>query len=270
MISVDYTQIDRCSLLSLTSANPSEMVQGDHGSPNMLWRQRDTEVGSLWVLAHSPTSSISASVTGNCILLPSRFHQENPAWDQNGAWEFQNSEERSSTSKHPRKSSRPNFQTTLTSFPVVQTFLRNSLSPMTHTDKCKTYHKCDYSSVCVCLCVHMKASQVVLLVNSLSANAGDVRVLGSSPGLGRSPGRAHSNPLQHSCLENPMDRGAWHATVNRVAESQTQLKWQHARTHMHTRACVSGQDSTLIRCWVCDDGGDRGPDFEGSEWTLSA
>ena len=47
--------------------------------------------------------------------------------------------------------------------------------------------------------------------------------LGSIPGLGRSPGGGHGNPLQYSCLENPMDRGAWWATVHGVAKCQTQL-----------------------------------------------
>ena len=56
------------------------------------------------------------------------------------------------------------------------------------------------------------------------ANAGDLREVGSIPGSGRFPGRGHGNPLQSSCLENPMDRGAWGATVHGVAESQTQLK----------------------------------------------
>ena len=46
---------------------------------------------------------------------------------------------------------------------------------------------------------------------------------GSIPGLGRSPGEGNGNPLQYSCLENPMDRGAWQATVHRVAKSQTRL-----------------------------------------------
>ena len=50
-----------------------------------------------------------------------------------------------------------------------------------------------------------------------TCNAGD---LDSIPGLGRSPGGGHGNPLQYSCLENPMDRGAWWATVHRAAESQ--------------------------------------------------
>ena len=56
------------------------------------------------------------------------------------------------------------------------------------------------------------------------SNAGDVRDTGLTPGSARSPGGEHGNPLQYSCLENPMDRGAWQATVHRAAKSQTQLK----------------------------------------------
>ena len=55
--------------------------------------------------------------------------------------------------------------------------------------------------------------------------------LGSIPGLGRSPGEGNDNPLQYSCLENPMDRRAWQAPVRRVAENQTQLK------RLSTNAC---------------------------------
>ena len=55
-------------------------------------------------------------------------------------------------------------------------------------------------------------------------NAGDIRDVGSILGLGRSPGGGHGNPLQYSCLENPMDRGAWRATVHQVAKGQTGLK----------------------------------------------
>ena len=62
------------------------------------------------------------------------------------------------------------------------------------------------------------------MVKSSPASAGDVRDAGSIPGLGRSPGGGHGNPLQYSCLENPMDRGAWWATVHRVAKSRTRLK----------------------------------------------
>ena len=69
--------------------------------------------------------------------------------------------------------------------------------------------------------VRHQASQVALVVKNLSANAGDKRDPGSIPGLGRSPGGRHSNPFQYSCLENPMDRGTWQATVRRVAVSHT-------------------------------------------------
>ena len=53
---------------------------------------------------------------------------------------------------------------------------------------------------------------------------GDIRVVGSIPGLGRSPGEGNGSPLQYSCLKDPMDRGAWQATVHGVTESQTRLK----------------------------------------------
>ena len=69
-----------------------------------------------------------------------------------------------------------------------------------------------------------RASQMSLMVKNLPANAGDIRDVGSIPGLGRSPGRGHGNPLQYSCLENPMDREAWQATVLGVTKSQTWLK----------------------------------------------
>ena len=68
------------------------------------------------------------------------------------------------------------------------------------------------------------ASQVVLMVKNPPANTGDARDAGSIPGWGRSPGEGHGNPLQYSYLENPMDRGAWWATVHRVSKSQKQLK----------------------------------------------
>ena len=63
------------------------------------------------------------------------------------------------------------------------------------------------------LCSHAEkahsASQVALVIKNLSANAGDLRDLGLIPGMGRSPGEGHGNPLQYPCLENPMDGGAW-------------------------------------------------------------
>ena len=64
-------------------------------------------------------------------------------------------------------------------------------------------------------------SQEMLLVKNLPANAGDRRDVGLIPGLGIFPGGEHGNPLQYSCMENPMDRGAWQATVYRVTKSQT-------------------------------------------------
>ena len=64
--------------------------------------------------------------------------------------------------------------------------------------------------------MHLAAFQVVLVVNNPPAQAGDGRVSGSIPGAGKSPGGGHGNLLQYSCLENPMDRGAWRATVHRV------------------------------------------------------
>ena len=65
------------------------------------------------------------------------------------------------------------------------------------------------------------ASQVALVVKSPPASARDVRDMDLIPGLGRSPGGGHGNPLQYSCLENPMDRGAWWATVHGIAKSWT-------------------------------------------------
>ena len=57
---------------------------------------------------------------------------------------------------------------------------------------------------------------VALVVKNLPASAGDIRNMGSIPGLGRSPGGGHVNPLQYSCLKHPMDKGAWWAVVHRV------------------------------------------------------
>ena len=62
---------------------------------------------------------------------------------------------------------------------------------------------------------------MVLVLKNLPVNAGDVRDVGSIPGLGRSLGGGNGNPFQYSCLESPMDRGAWRAIVHRVAESDT-------------------------------------------------
>ena len=75
-------------------------------------------------------------------------------------------------------------------------------------------------------------SQVAPVVKKPPANTRDARDAGSIPGSGRAPGEGNGNPLQHSCLENSVDRGAWWATVHGVAKSWTQLSdWTHMHTH---------------------------------------
>ena len=69
------------------------------------------------------------------------------------------------------------------------------------------------------VCFSGSTSQVTLLVKNSPANAGDVRDAGLIPGSGRSPGGGHDNQLQHSCLENSIDRGAWWATMHGVEQS---------------------------------------------------
>ena len=82
---------------------------------------------------------------------------------------------------------------------------------------------CIYTYICVCvyIYVYIRASQVALVVKNQLADAGDIRDVGLIPGSGR---WGHGNPLQCSCLENPMDRETWRAMVHRVAKSWTQLK----------------------------------------------
>ena len=65
------------------------------------------------------------------------------------------------------------------------------------------------------------------MVKNPPANAEDTRDMGSIPGSGRSPREGNGNPLQYSCLENPMARGAWQVTVHGVAKNRTQLSDQH-------------------------------------------
>ena len=97
----------------------------------------------------------------------------------------------------------------------------------------KYIHICIYIHICTYI---FRASQVALLVENPPANARDVRDRGLIPGSGRSPGGGNGNPLQYSCLENPMDRGAWWAMVHSVTKSQTRLK-QLCRAQ-HTHMCV--------------------------------
>ena len=73
---------------------------------------------------------------------------------------------------------------------------------------------------------HMLEYPVVLLVKNLPANAKDTGDTSSIPGSGSFPGVGNGIPLQYSCLQNPMDRGAWQAAVHGVAESGTQLTYR--------------------------------------------
>ena len=85
------------------------------------------------------------------------------------------------------------------------------------------------------------ASQVALLVKNTSANAGATGGTRSSPGSGKSPGGGYRNPLQYSCLENPMDRGAWGTAVHGIEKSLTWLKrLKHTCTH---KPCDLDQNS---------------------------
>ena len=70
--------------------------------------------------------------------------------------------------------------------------------------------------------------QVALVVKNPPTSEGDIRDVGSIPGSGRSPGEGSGNPLQYSCLENPVDRGAWKL---QVAKSQTGLSDYHSLIH---------------------------------------
>ena len=81
-----------------------------------------------------------------------------------------------------------------------------------------------------------------------TCNAGDPV---SIPGSGRSPGEGHGNPLQYSCLENPVDSGALRATVHGVSKSRTQLKWldTHTHTHTHTQSPSVPRLLLVSGCW---------------------
>jgi len=93
---------------------------------------------------------------------------------------------------------------------------------MKYSVLCYVVGLCWLSILYMVVCI-FSASQVVLVEN-LPVNAGNIRDVDWNLGSGRSPGGGHGNPLQYSCLENFIDRGAWWATAHRVAKSQTQLK----------------------------------------------
>ena len=89
---------------------------------------------------------------------------------------------------------------------------------------------------------------LVLVVKNPAASAGDARDAGLIPGSGRSPGGGNGNPLQYSRLGNPVDRGAWWATVHGVGKSRMLLSTEHTararvhtHTHTHTHTCAHTQ-----------------------------
>ena len=92
------------------------------------------------------------------------------------------------------------------------------------------------------------ASQVVLEVKNPPASAGDIRDTGSIPGSGGSPGRGPGKTLQYSCLENPLDRGAWWATVHGVTKSWPRLK--RLSTHALFPSRLSTPKTTAVYCCV--------------------
>ena len=110
--------------------------------------------------------------------------------------------------------------------------------------------------ICICIYIHTYTythwiSQVRLVAKNLPANAWDIRDAGLIPGLGRSFGERHGNPLLYSCLENLIDRGAWRAPVHRVANSWTRLKWLSTQQiHIHTQICKMLQKNPNEPFWL--------------------
>ena len=84
-----------------------------------------------------------------------------------------------------------------------------------------------YIYICGFSILFHRAFQVMLVVKTLPTNAGYIRDTGLIPGSGTSPGEGNGKPLQYACQENPMDRGAWWATVHGVAKNQTRLILLH-------------------------------------------
>ena len=82
------------------------------------------------------------------------------------------------------------------------------------------------------------------VVKNLTASARDLRDAGSVPGLGRFPGEGKGYPLQYSCLDNFMDKGAWQATVHGVTESQTQLSDFHFQLLLGRKAAINLEEKS--------------------------
>ena len=89
------------------------------------------------------------------------------------------------------------------------------------------------------------------MVKNPPASAGDARETSSIPGSGRSPGEGNGNPLQYSCLKNPMDRGAWQATVHGITKSQTRLSDTFLITviAVNTYTSIYDKKGTFLTTW---------------------
>ena len=94
------------------------------------------------------------------------------------------------------------------------------------------------------------ASQVALVVSNLPASEGDIREMGPIPGSGRSHGGGYGSLFQYYCLENPMVRGAWWATVHRATESDTTEASSTAYTFFHTHATFFISVYSFLRSYV--------------------
>ena len=131
--------------------------------------------------------------------------------------------------------------------------------------KLSSHSGCQVSFMCytvtwnlLLLVIHFKyssifsgASQVVLVVKNPPTKAGDPRDAGLISTLRRSHGGGNGSPLQYSCLENPIDRGAWRATVQRVTQSQTQLKWLgNSSSFLWNHSDVKAMHLTRQKQWM--------------------
>ena len=96
------------------------------------------------------------------------------------------------------------------------------------------------------------------MVKNPPANAGDIRDMGSISGSRRYPGGGNGNPLQYSCLKNPMDRGAWRATVQRVGHDWSDLACTHgrwevgstSRSRVTSKEAVEGDQEEMMVTWT--------------------
>ena len=98
----------------------------------------------------------------------------------------------------------------------------------------------------------------MLVVKNLPANTGNIRDTGSIPGSGRSTGGGHGNPPQYSCLEHPIDRGAWRARIHRVTKSRTWLKQFSTHEYMQSvfsytpsraSTVIKGRTGDFLKAW---------------------